>query len=661
MRVGPRSLLALGVLFAIGMVSPGMALHKETPQGTRLTSGADHSHSPGRSWGSYFAFASPVDLTGAGSVGRQAYVFSQLDYACQEGRPELRPPTETESSGRPLPPCPNPERPFLVKATSALPTDEVDNPSVSVDGNIVAFEAYGRFNGFFGGTAGARRQIFVINLATKQIIPVTGDSRGDSTKPSLNEKGTVLTFESTAPLLGGLTGFRQIFMYSVQSGQLWQVTNGAAHSRNPMLNRNGNNLSFESSAALKSDGHDTGISQIYWYDKSTETVFQMTEGNASSRNAYIDERRPAQVYFESDATNLPGTSGGPGTQIYRVTLAAGELPFVEQLTFGPGDCTNPAVDPGGGRVVFIGTGDILQNGTFGRRLFALDVRNPVWILYQITGRGTVFPPVGASLGMWFATFQSDEDVAGTGVCGRQLFMVDYDPDHYVDAGRVRAPADSPGEVPAEPEPGDPSDSCSDVNRCTNDQCINGLVCDNDARPDGASCTNGDICSGIGTCQGGFCDVDDALDCNDNDACTVDTCDAGLGGCQHAAADCTDGDPCTDDLCDPVEGCFHLAKESFEGLDCRAGNVQAPDDKRITRTLTRALRLVAAARNKPARAAIRRLRRADTMLKSAVARIAASKSISEAQAQTLVAAITDLVNQIRAVVSELQAQLGGGAK
>jgi hypothetical protein len=101
--------------------------------------------------------------------------------------------------------------------------------------------------------------------------------------------------------------------------------------------------------------------------------------------------------------------------------------------------------------------------------------------------------------------------------------------------------------------------------------------------------------------------------------------------------------------------------------CGHGNVGLLDslydrrDKKITRTLTRALKLVTAAKNKPPRAAMRRLKRADTMLKSAVARIATSDKIPEAQAQTLVAAITDLVNQIRAVVAELLAQLGGGAK
>ena len=193
--------------------------------------------------------------------------------------------------------------------------------------------------------------------------------------------------------------------------------------------------------------------------------------------------------------------------------------------------------------------------------------------------------------------------------------------------------------------------------------MNGLVCDNDIRPNGSQCTNGDLCSGIGTCQDGFCNVEAALNCNDNDACTVDSCDAQQGGCQYAALNCLDGDPCTDDMCDPLEGCLHVTKESFDGLECRADNVPKPaTDKRITRALARALNLVNTAKGKPPRGAARRLKKADTILKSAVARIATSKSISESDAQTLVAAITDLVNQIRAVVAELEQQLGkGGAK
>ena len=68
------SLRALGVLFAVAIVNPSWALHKETPQGTRLTSGADHAHSTGRSWGSYYAYASSVDRIQEGLRRLGAYL-----------------------------------------------------------------------------------------------------------------------------------------------------------------------------------------------------------------------------------------------------------------------------------------------------------------------------------------------------------------------------------------------------------------------------------------------------------------------------------------------------------------------------------------------------------------------------------------------------------
>lgn len=46
----------------------------------------------------------------------------------------------------------------------------------------------------------------------------------------------------------------------------------------------------------------------------------------------------------------------------------------------------------------------------------------------------------------------------------------------------------------------------------------------------------------------------AADCNDNDACTTDTCVNNQ--CQHAAVNCDDGNPCTMDSCNAGSGCTH---------------------------------------------------------------------------------------------------------
>ncbi len=47
-------------------------------------------------------------------------------------------------------------------------------------------------------------------------------------------------------------------------------------------------------------------------------------------------------------------------------------------------------------------------------------------------------------------------------------------------------------------------------------------------------------------------------CNDNNACTTDTCEAGTGVCGHIPIFCDDNNPCTIDTCDPVTGCIHAA-------------------------------------------------------------------------------------------------------
>jgi len=47
-----------------------------------------------------------------------------------------------------------------------------------------------------------------------------------------------------------------------------------------------------------------------------------------------------------------------------------------------------------------------------------------------------------------------------------------------------------------------------------------------------------------------------LNCDDKNACTVDTCVNSLGGCQHTLLSCDDKNACTNDTCDTKLGCIH---------------------------------------------------------------------------------------------------------
>lgn len=84
------------------------------------------------------------------------------------------------------------------------------------------------------------------------------------------------------------------------------------------------------------------------------------------------------------------------------------------------------------------------------------------------------------------------------------------------------------------------------------------------------CNDNDACT-TDTCNSGTC-VHTPVSCNDNDACTTDTCDS-LLGCQHSATNCDDGNPCTVDACNPLTGCEHTLVSCPAGDSCNSTNGQ----------------------------------------------------------------------------------------
>lgn len=97
-------------------------------------------------------------------------------------------------------------------------------------------------------------------------------------------------------------------------------------------------------------------------------------------------------------------------------------------------------------------------------------------------------------------------------------------------------------------------------------------------PDGASCSDGLACNGAETCVDAMCSAGAPLDCDDGDACTVDSCVEPAGCvyervCCMRDAECDDGDACTIDACEG-ERCVHARAPSCEGgtsLDGGAGD------------------------------------------------------------------------------------------
>jgi len=141
--------------------------------------------------------------------------------------------------------------------------------------------------------------------------------------------------------------------------------------------------------------------------------------------------------------------------------------------------------------------------------------------------------------------------------------------------------------------GGPPLDCDDGLVCTDDYCDTADGCVNDPVPlDGVSCDDGDACTLNDVCADGICAGPEALDCDDDNVCTADSCDPELG-CVYDAApgtcddgdpctvddacvdgvclgtpmDCDDGDPCTQDLCDSEQGCFNPPVADEDEISC----------------------------------------------------------------------------------------------
>jgi hypothetical protein len=89
----------------------------------------------------------------------------------------------------------------------------------------------------------------------------------------------------------------------------------------------------------------------------------------------------------------------------------------------------------------------------------------------------------------------------------------------------------------------PALDCDDGEFCTVDSCDSIIGCQNASRPEGTPCDDGDVCTTVDECLLGACvGGGTPLDCNDSNPCTTDTCDAGAG-CSYT--DVTNGTPCDD--------------------------------------------------------------------------------------------------------------------
>ena len=141
-------------------------------------------------------------------------------------------------------------------------------------------------------------------------------------------------------------------------------------------------------------------------------------------------------------------------------------------------------------------------------------------------------------------------------------------------------------------------ACDDGNLCTDDSCdpVDGCL----YAPNQAPCNDGNLCTASDQCAGGWCVSGPAIDCGDQNYCTDDLCEPGVGcknvhntipcddadectigeKCADGICDggqevnCNDGNLCTDDSCDKDQGCVYDNNSD----DCNDGDACTQGDK-----------------------------------------------------------------------------------
>ena len=282
-----------------------------------------------------------------------------------------------------------------------------NRPTVNQGGTFVAFDSAADIK----NTGSTARQIFLWNRKFASFSQLTFGTL-DSTRPNLNNEGTFVTFQSDADLVGNGSTGTNVFYWASKPvcdldgcHRLVQVTNFAGISQNPKFSPDAEStyILFESNAPLL--GFSNGALQIFLYDRREKEFIQLTAAGADCHNATIDETG-RMVAYET------------GGDIYLLDRETG---LTRQVTTGGGSY-KPWLGSNAQFLIFVSTADLLGTGTPpGQHLFVYDPRSALTFQVTKAATGSSDNPVATGNTIFF--FDSDEDPMKNGAVGRHTYAL----------------------------------------------------------------------------------------------------------------------------------------------------------------------------------------------------------------------------------------------
>jgi Tol biopolymer transport system component len=207
-----------------------------------------------------------------------------------------------------------------VKSDGTEAKGDSHNPSLSADGQLVAFDSYA--TNLVDGDTSVMSDVFVRDRQTSQTMRVSvksggAESNGYSYTPSISADGRYVAFASDATNLvdGDTNGKVDIFEHDRQTNQTTRVsvksdgTQGNNHSYGPSICADGRYVAFYSVSDNLVDGDTNGVNDVFVHDyQGGQTAcisvnIAGVQGNSHSGNPSICGNG-RYATFSSNASNL---------------------------------------------------------------------------------------------------------------------------------------------------------------------------------------------------------------------------------------------------------------------------------------------------------------------------------------------------------------------
>lgn len=273
----------------------------------------------------------------------------------------------------------------IVQVTDNNGAGGLQSPSLSANGNRIAFSANADLAGPSGQNGDGSQEVFVVNSDGSGLVQISDGPIGTASQtPSLSSDGRQIVFSSNANLVDNNDdGNNEIFIATLDDSSggsvtLQQLTDtGVGQSLRPSIADNGQ-IAFESNADLTGNNPNGNV-QVFLMNSSGASITQLSSDNSNGNNTNGNSQFAeisadgSRIAFQSNASLLDTQNSDGSTEIYVVDSSGNNL---QQLSNSSADATQPTISANGQRVAFQSNADLSGNNPQGNvQIFVNDPTN----------------------------------------------------------------------------------------------------------------------------------------------------------------------------------------------------------------------------------------------------------------------------------------------